>query len=119
MAFVRRWWQFLKERHEPFSITLMVAIFFAAVAFVAYQPGVHAPPCWKRLAAGFAIVWLIFLHMRMFDEVKDYDVDREHNPERPLARGLAAREDDAVEQPMPLAEQLTHALEGDLPGRAR
>jgi len=88
MAFVRRWWQFLKERHEPFSITLMVAIFFAAVAFVAYQPGVHAPPCWKRLAAGFAIVWLIFLHMRMFDEVKDYDVDREHNPERPLARGL-------------------------------
>jgi 4-hydroxybenzoate polyprenyltransferase len=88
MAFVSRWWQFLKERHEPFSITLMVAIFFTAVAFVAYQPGVHAPPCWKRLAAGFAIVRLIFLHMRMFDEVKDYDVDREHNPERPLARGL-------------------------------
>ncbi len=88
MAFIRRWWQFLKERHEPFSITLMVGIFFTAAAFIAYQPGVHAPPCWKRLSVGFAIVWLIFLHMRLFDEVKDYDVDREHNPERPLARGL-------------------------------
>ena len=88
MAFISRWWQFLKERHEPFSITLMVAIFFAAVAFIAYQPGVHEPPGWTRLAVGFVIVWLIFLHMRLFDEVKDYDVDREHNPERPLARGL-------------------------------
>ncbi|PKL43193.1 MAG: hypothetical protein CVV41_10770 [Candidatus Riflebacteria bacterium HGW-Riflebacteria-1] len=88
MAFISRWWQFLKERHQPFSITLMVAIFFAAVALVAYQPGVHDAPCPTRLGVGFLIVWLIFLHMRLFDEVKDYDVDREHNPERPLARGL-------------------------------
>ena len=88
MAFISRWWQFLRERHQPFSITLMVAIFFAAVALVAYQPGVHDAPCWTRLGVGFVIVWLIFLHMRLFDEVKDYDVDREHNPERPLARGL-------------------------------
>lgn len=88
MAFISRWWQFLKERHQPFSITLMVAIFFAAVALVAYQPGAHGAPSWARLCVGFLIVWLIFLHMRLFDEVKDYDVDREHNPERPLARGL-------------------------------
>jgi len=88
MSFISRWWQFLKERHEPFSITLMVAIFFTAVAFISYQPGVHAPPCWERLIVGFVLVWLIFLHMRLFDEVKDYDVDREHNPDRPLARGL-------------------------------
>lgn len=88
MPFIKRWCQFLKERHEPFGITLMVGSFFAASAFMAYQPGVHAPPCWRRLSIGFALVWLIFLHMRMFDEVKDYQVDREHNPERPLARGL-------------------------------
>lgn len=88
MAFLSRWWQFLKERHEPFGITLMVSAFFAASALMAYQPGVHAPPCWKRLTAGFVVVWLIFLHMRLFDEVKDYHFDREHNPERPLARGL-------------------------------
>jgi len=88
MAFISRWWQFLRERHEPFSITLMVSTFFAAVAFVAYQPGVHAPPCPTRLTFGFIVVWLVFLHMRLFDEVKDYQYDREHNPTRPLARGL-------------------------------
>lgn len=88
MAFIRRWWQFLHERHEPVGITLMVSAFFAASAFVAYQPGVHAAPCFKRLAAGFVLVWLVFLHMRLFDEVKDYDFDKEHNPTRPLSRGL-------------------------------
>lgn len=88
MAFAARWWQFLKERHEPFGITLMVSAFFAASALMAYQPGMHAPPCWKRLTAGFVVVWLVFLHMRLFDEVKDYHFDREHNPGRPLARGL-------------------------------
>ncbi len=88
MAFIARWWQFLKERHEPFGITLMVGAFFAASAFMAFQPGVHAPPCWKRLSAGFALVWLIFLHMRLFDEVKDYQFDRDFNPDRPLSRGL-------------------------------
>lgn len=88
MAFIKRWLTFLKERHEPIGITLMISAFFAANAFMAYQPGAHAAPCWKRLSAGFILVWLIFLHMRLFDEVKDYDFDKEHNPERPLARGL-------------------------------
>jgi 4-hydroxybenzoate polyprenyltransferase len=88
MAFIGRWWQFLRERHEPFGITMMVCAFFAACAFISYQPGVHAPPCSLRLGFGFAVVWLVFLHMRLFDEVKDYQFDIEHNPGRPLARGL-------------------------------
>lgn len=88
MAFISRWWQFLRERHQPFGITLMVSAFFAACAFVAYQPGVHTPPDSARLLLGFAVVWLVFLHMRLFDEVKDYQFDKEHNPTRPLARGL-------------------------------
>ena len=88
MSFIKRWWTFIKERHEPFGITLMVLAFFAANSFIAYQQGVHAPPDWNRLIAGFILVWLIFLHMRLFDEVKDYDFDKKHNPDRPLARGL-------------------------------
>ncbi len=88
MSFIKRWLIFLKERHESFGITLMVLAFFAANSFIAYKLGVHAPPCWHRLTAGFILVWLVFLHMRLFDEVKDYDFDKEHNPERPLSRGL-------------------------------
>lgn len=88
MSFFSRWLQFLKERHEPVGITIMISAFFAANALIAYQPGIHAIPGWDRLVPGFFLVWLVFLHMRLFDEVKDYDFDREHNPERPLARGL-------------------------------
>ncbi len=88
IAFIRRWWQFLRERHDPFGITLTVAAFYGANVLMGRpsDPGFAWDPV--RLAAGFAVVWLVFLHMRLFDEVKDYAVDREHNPERPLARGL-------------------------------
>jgi hypothetical protein len=87
MAFLTRWFTFLRERHEPVSISLMVAAFFAANGLLAAH-GAGANPSWPRILGGYAVIWLIFLHMRMFDEVKDYAVDREHNPERPLARGL-------------------------------
>lgn len=85
---IRRWWCFLRERHEPVGITLTVAAFYGANVLMGRpaDPGFAWEPV--RLAAGFAVVWLVFLHMRMFDEVKDYACDREHNPERPLARGL-------------------------------
>ncbi|MGM0601084.1 MAG: UbiA family prenyltransferase, partial [Candidatus Rifleibacteriota bacterium] len=74
--------------HEPFGITTMLLAFFAANAIMAFDPAKHSIPEWSRLIPGFILVWLVFLHMRLFDEVKDYDFDREHNPDRPLARGL-------------------------------
>jgi 4-hydroxybenzoate polyprenyltransferase len=87
MGFLSRWWTFLKERHEPFGITTMIFAFFAANALMAFNAG-GSLPVWQKLLAGFVLVWLVFLHMRLFDEVKDYDFDREHNPDRPLARRL-------------------------------
>lgn len=88
MGFLSRWWQFLKERHEPFGITVMIFAFFSANALMAQKHDPLVCAGISRLLPGFMVVWLIFLHMRLFDEVKDYDFDREHNPERPLARGL-------------------------------
>lgn len=88
MGFLSRWWQFLKERHEPFGITIMIFAFFSANALIANNHDPIACAGLARMLPGFFMVWLVFLHMRLFDEVKDYDFDREHNPERPLARGL-------------------------------
>ncbi len=87
-ALILRWWQFLRERHEPIGITLTVAAFYAANVMMGRPPGGGYAFSPVRLAAGFVVVWLVFLHMRMFDEVKDEAYDREHNPNRPLARGL-------------------------------
>ncbi|MBF0499779.1 MAG: hypothetical protein HQM09_06585 [Candidatus Riflebacteria bacterium] len=88
IGFIQRWWQFLKERFEPFSSSLIILAFFAANAAMAWplRAGAFLSPL--RLSAGFVLVWCVFFHMRLFDEVKDYDFDREHNPSRPLARGL-------------------------------
>jgi len=87
-AFLSRWWQFLKERFEPIGSSVTILAFFAANAVMAYpvqQPFGFGS---ARAFAGFVLIWLIFFHMRLFDEVKDYSFDKEHNPERPLARGL-------------------------------
>lgn len=91
-GFISRWWTFLQERFEPFGSTLTIAAFCGANALVAWpdiNPGSagSAVP-WGRWLGGMALVWLIFFHMRLFDEVKDYQTDREVNPERPLPRGL-------------------------------
>jgi 4-hydroxybenzoate polyprenyltransferase len=83
-----RWWQFLRERFEPVGTTLMILSFFGANAILAVDAEALPFVTWKRCLGGFVIIWLVFLHMRLFDEVKDYDFDREFNPERPLARGL-------------------------------
>jgi len=88
MQMLGRWLQFLRERHEPLSLSMMVLAFFAANVGIAWLPSSESVIPWGRLGAGYVLIWLCFLHMRLFDEVKDYAVDREFHPERPLARGL-------------------------------
>ena len=36
----------------------------------------------------FAAIYLFFFKMRLYDEIKDYELDCEINPDRPLPRGL-------------------------------
>ncbi|MBF0407788.1 MAG: manganese transporter permease [Candidatus Riflebacteria bacterium] len=87
-AFISRWFTFFQERFELIGTTLTIAAFFGANAIVAIgKPQLLATP-YPKLFSAFALIWLVFLHMRLFDEVKDYAFDSEHNPGRPLARGL-------------------------------
>ncbi len=46
-------------------------------------------PAWQWLVL-FLVTFLFFFRLRCFDEIKDYEVDVEHNPTRPLARGLVS-----------------------------
>lgn len=43
---------------------------------------------WLRFAGVFALLLSFFFRMRLFDEIKDYEVDLKVNPTRPLARGV-------------------------------
>lgn len=86
--FFSRWFTFLTERFEPVGTTLTIAAFFGANVFAATDKASIAAGGMLRILGGLALVWLVFLHMRLFDEVKDYAVDIQYNPKRPLARGL-------------------------------
>jgi 4-hydroxybenzoate polyprenyltransferase len=86
-------WQFCRERFPLSSHVPMVGVFaLGNVALVAdgatsaaAGPAILSP---LRFAAAWAIGLLFFFRLRCFDEIKDHEVDRRHNPDRPLARGL-------------------------------
>jgi 4-hydroxybenzoate polyprenyltransferase len=43
---------------------------------------------WSRFGLVFLLILSFFFRMRLFDEIKDYEVDLKINPTRPLARGI-------------------------------
>jgi 4-hydroxybenzoate polyprenyltransferase len=53
------------------------------VASVAAPDGLAAAPATQP-----AVTWLVFLRLRIFDELKDHGTDLKLNPGRPLPRGL-------------------------------
>lgn len=83
--------QFLRERFPLASHVPMVAVFALGNVAVALGPGGPAEPL--RFAAVWALGVSYFLRLRCFDEIKDLATDLEHNPDRPLARGLVTRRD--------------------------
>lgn len=88
LSFLTRWFTFTRERFEPVSHLILIGALAGANGLLAaLAAGVPLPPA-ERLLRGFLLLVLVFFHMRLFDEIKDYDVDREVNKERPLPRGL-------------------------------
>lgn len=82
-ATIKRWHIFTLERFPPLRHLLLICCFFGANAFAALQ-----------ISGGylsflsFAVVLIAFFRLRLFDEIKDYEIDQQINPHRPLARGL-------------------------------
>ena len=85
-----RWWSLIRERF-PLGSTLPMAVAFvlANAAIAAGTQGVSVEPV--RVVAAGALALSFLFRLRLFDELKDYQVDLVVNPERPLARGLLER----------------------------
>lgn len=69
------WAIFIKDRFPPLQYIPMIAAFFLA-------------NCANYNAWSLLVTTLVFFHLRVFDEIKDYQTDVIHNPTRPLASGL-------------------------------
>lgn len=91
-SYVFRWFQFARERFEPVSHLALIGLFVAAHGAVA--EGISAAPIrWDVFLTIFLGSLAFFFKLRLYDEIKDYEVDLEFNPTRPLARGLLRQSD--------------------------
>lgn len=82
-----KWWTFLSERFDPKSYVPMI-VSFCMLNAVYMNPLLKFYPRPAVFAVLLALTFSFFFRMRLFDEIKDYDVDLKINPHRPLARGL-------------------------------
>lgn len=87
---IQRWYQFMRERFDPLSHIIMIAVFFGANAVLLQTFLFHDPATFLfgRATTTGLIAFLFFFHLRLFDELKDYQTDCEVNRDRPLPRGL-------------------------------
>lgn len=85
MNTIKSWQIFILERFPPLRHLLLILCLFGANAFAALQTtalGKEIP------LLSFVVVLIAFFRLRLFDEIKDYEIDQQINPHRPLARGL-------------------------------
>ena len=83
--------RFLRERFPLEVHGASILIFFltnSAVAQVTTNREDAPIAFGLRSLVAAVVLSLMFLRLRLFDEVKDYEHDRVHNPRRPLPRGL-------------------------------
>jgi 4-hydroxybenzoate polyprenyltransferase len=87
---MKNFWAYLQERFPPFVNGLLILSYFTAnylLARGAVWPSEPLHLSW-RYAAGCFVLLLMFFHMRVIDEHKDYEQDLIVHPNRVLSRGL-------------------------------
>lgn len=82
-----KWWILIKERFSPASYVPMIFLFSWANGLF-FSKTLGAGWDWGRFFCVFFLMLSFFFRMRLFDEIKDYEVDLKVNPQRPLARGV-------------------------------
>lgn len=83
-----RWRVFVVERFPPATHMPLIIFYVSANAAVAFASVGRAAVLSPGAIVGWLIIVLVFFHLRLFDEVKDYGKDVVVHPERPLPRGL-------------------------------
>jgi 4-hydroxybenzoate polyprenyltransferase len=103
---------YLNERFPVGPYTLLVlALVLSGYALVPALSHASGPLQldWASLA-GLITVWLIFFHLRLFDEFKDLETDRRFHPERPVPRGLVTLRELRALAAIVVASEITLSL---------
>ena len=88
-AWPLRFLAYLNERFRPGLMLFMTALLVLAHGLAAHvNAGVKLNgQSWQTLVLVTVVLFLIFFHLRVFDEHKDWHIDRYAFPERVLSRG--------------------------------
>lgn len=88
---MKNWLIFIKERFDPLSHLIMIILFITAHYLLARSLGLVQITYFSLLPL-FIGVTLFYFKLRLYDEVKDYELDVIINKTRPLPRGLVSHE---------------------------
>lgn len=92
MSKINNWWIFTKERFAPTSHMAMIVVFlFAHLLVINAVKSVRAT-FWQDILLLIGVTAFYF-KLRLYDEVKDYELDVVINKHRPLPRGLLNHQD--------------------------
>ena len=83
---MNNWFIFAKERFHLSSHLTLILLFVGAHVATAKMYKIESSPLVMGLV--FLAMLVFFFKMRLYDEIKDYDLDVKINPNRPLPRGL-------------------------------
>ena len=80
-------YQYLNKRFPLTSHLPLIFLFYLSIYLFAH---IEDPSILFSIKSilGFLTIFLIFLHLRFFDDLKDYNKDKDHFPDRPLSTGL-------------------------------
>ncbi len=92
MSKVSKWWTFTKERFDPPTHSVMLVLFlFAHILVINATTSIFATS--KDDLFLLIGITAFYFKLRLYDEVKDYELDVVINPHRPLPRGLLTHQD--------------------------
>jgi 4-hydroxybenzoate polyprenyltransferase len=87
---MKNFWLYLQERFPLHANGVLIVSYFTAnylLARAVVWPGQPLTLSWPYLA-GCGVLLLMFFHLRVIDEHKDYESDRLVHPDRVLSQGL-------------------------------
>ena len=95
---LHHWLVFVRERFDPLSHLAMIGFLFFAHLVVHNSASRSSQTPLKQISVpGLGALLLattaFFFMLRLYDELKDHEVDQRLNPTRPLPRGLLNRRD--------------------------
>ena len=90
-----RWQTYVAERFPPLGYAILIFSFYSSNQFLAHALTSSGEPMRYDLSTliGALAILGVFLHLRIFDDQKDYEEDCRYFPDRALQRGAVTRRD--------------------------